>query len=368
MANIQKREGKNGPTYRVQVRVHGFPPQNETFRRLSDAKTWAQQVEAAIHRGEFKSSHQEAKRHTLKDVVDRYRREILPNKAASTQRSESTCVKHWEAELGDYALSYIDVKLINEKLQALAQSRDARMSEENRQKAAKPISKRTLKHYRDILEMLLKHAGRWGLMGANPVEGVGRVTKVDNSRVRYLDDGEREALLKACKASDNKQLYPIVVFALSTGARLGEILKLQLAGLDFKRGSAILRDTKNGETRVVPVVEHLAEVLKGHLQWRETFCEKMDEPTPWLFPRRDGRAAIDIRKAWVNARDEAKIEDFRFHDLRHSAASYLAMNGASLLEIAAVLGHKTLQMVKRYSHLSEDHTRDIVTKMNKNIF
>ena len=87
-----------------------------------------------------------------------------------------------------------------------------------------------------------------------------------------------------------------------------------------------------------------------------------------MFPRSDGIKPIEIRRAWVNARDKAGIEDFWFHDLRHSAASYLAMNGATLLEIAAILGHKTMQMVKRYSHLSESHTKSIVEKMNKKLF
>jgi integrase len=83
-----------------------------------------------------------------------------------------------------------------------------------------------------------------------------------------------------------------------------------------------------------------------------------------LFPRRDGQGPIDIRKAWENARNAAGLKDFRFHDLRHSTASYLAMNGASLVEIAEVLGHRTLQMVRRYAHLSESHVKDVVGRMN----
>ena len=140
--------------------------------------------------------------------------------------------------------------------------------------------------------------------------------------------------------------------------------------LDLDRGAAILRDTKNGETRSVPIVHALSDVLKDHIKHVTKFYDGLDPaaPTRWLFPRRDGSEPIDIRKAWENARDEAGIADFRFHDLRHSTASYLAMNGASMLDIAAVLGHKTLQMVKRYSHLSEDHTKSVVERMNKAIF
>ena len=90
--------------------------------------------------------------------------------------------------------------------------------------------------------------------------------------------------------------------------------------------------------------------------------------TPLLFPRADGRAPLDLRYAFHQALREAGIVDFRFHDLRHSAASYLAMQGASLVEIAEVLGHKTLQMVKRYAHLSEGHTAGVVVRMNAAMF
>lgn len=170
-------------------------------------------------------------------------------------------------------------------------------------------------------------------------------------RVRYLDEDERKRLLDACKASDNDKLYPIVVFALSTGARKGEILGLTLEDIDLDRGAAILRDTKNGETRPAPIVNHLMDLLKDHIVDIQTFYDGLgsNPSARWLFPRRDGQAPIDIRNAWENARDSAGIKDFRFHDLRHTTASYLAMNGANPLEIAEVLGHKTFQMVKRYS-------------------
>lgn len=375
MAAIQKREGKNGVTYRVQVRVQGLPPQTRTFKRLTDAKTWAQQTEAAVHRGDFRPVHQQAKKHTLKAVIDRYRREELPHRAASTQRAMNTYLKHWEQELGDYALSHLTAELIAGKVDALAKAGDARRkpkrskdTDKGAASSPRPKSRKTVKLYRDALELLLKHAKQWGLLGANPMDGVSRVTKLRNARTRYLSDEERDRLLRAAKASDNKQLYPIVAFALATGARKGEITGLKLPDLNLEQGSAILRDTKNGETRSVPVVDHLKEALSAHLEWRKQAFADLDPPTPWLFPRRDGQQPIDIRKAWENARDAAKLEDFRFHDLRHSTASYLAMNGASLLEIAAVLGHKTLQMVQRYAHLSDDHTRDIVTRMNEKIF
>ncbi|WP_188656297.1 site-specific integrase, partial [Roseibium aquae] len=110
-------------------------------------------------------------------------------------------------------------------------------------------------------------------------------------------------------------------------------------------------------------------VLSENQQQVEALYEKLDHapPAKWLFPRRDGMAPIDIRTAWENARDAAGLVDFRFHDIRHSTASYLAMNGASLVEIAEVLGHRTLQMVRRYAHLSESHVKELVQSVNDKV-
>ncbi|MDT8429748.1 MAG: tyrosine-type recombinase/integrase [Pseudomonadales bacterium] len=98
--------------------------------------------------------------------------------------------------------------------------------------------------------------------------------------------------------------------------RFRSLLSLRLKDLDLQRQVAILRETKNKETRKVPIVHYLKDVLVEHLNWRETYAEKMPEGSKYLFPRDDGRLPIDIRKAWENARDKAGIIDFRFHDLR----------------------------------------------------
>lgn len=368
MAVIDKRVGKKGVSYRARVRVHGYPKQIKSFKRLTDAQQWASRMESRIHDGQFRNVSSEAKSRTLIDVIERYKAEALPHKAATTQSREHTYINFWQRELGAYALSYLSSEIISRKISGLAGAGDQRAQLKEDQKPNKPKARKTLKHYRDTLDVLLKHAQKWGWLGQSPMDGVNRITKANKERVRFLDDDERKALLKACKESPNPQLYPIVIFALSTGARKSEILKLTLKDLDLNRQVAILRETKNSETRKVPIVSYLKGVLEGHLKWREEFVAKMSTGSNFLFPRDDGREPIDIRKAWENARDKAEIIDFRFHDLRHSAASYLAMNGASQLEIAEVLGHKTLQMVKRYSHLSEDHTRDVVEKMNDKIF
>lgn len=124
----------------------------------------------------------------------------------------------------------------------------------------------------------------------------------------------------------------------------------------------MLQDTKNGERRVLPLAHHALELMQAQYEGR-------NKVSPLVFPSpQEPTRPWESRAAWLAVLEKAKIEDFRFHDLRHTAASYLAMNGASTNEIAEVLGHKTLAMVKRYSHLSEVHTAGVVEKMNKKIF
>lgn len=372
MATIEKRDRKKGTIFKAVVRLKGFPVQRKSFKRLTDAKMWVQQTEASIRKGEFQNVIKTAGKKTLREVITRYRKEILPRKSEGTQRAESTHLDYWESAFGDYALSNIAADNIAEKmaeLEAIGYSRKIKLEEGEK---ANPIQRslRTLKYYRHTLGMLFKFAKQWGWTGHSPVDGVNKITRLKNERVRYLSDEERKDLLKACEASENKQLYPIVVFALSTGARKGEIMNLTLADIDLARNRAILRETKNGETRGVPIAPHLRELLVREIKQAKALYKDLDikNQPQWLFPRPDGMEPIYFRKAWYNALENAGIKNFRFHDLRHSTASYLAMGGASPLDIAAVLGHKTLQMVKRYAHLSESHTSNIVKQMSDRIF
>jgi integrase len=200
----------------------------------------------------------------------------------------------------------------------------------------------------------------WEWLDDSPLRKVSK-PKEPRGRVRFLSDDERKILLVACKQSKAPYLYPLVVLALSTGARRGELLGLTWGDIDLKRKVAILHQTKNDERRALPLAGHALDCV-------EKLAETRRIDTNLLFPDETGKKPVEIRPGWERVLKEAEIEDFRFHDLRHSAASYLAMNGASLAEIAAVLGHKTLQMVKRYSHISDPHTANVVAKMNKNIF
>jgi integrase len=199
-----------------------------------------------------------------------------------------------------------------------------------------------------------------GWLENNPVQDVRKPTP-ERGRVRFLSPQEQQRLLLACEASPNPHLLSIVIVALSTGARMSEILTLTWSQIDFKQKAIRLEHTKNGERRTLPLAGIALDTLKAMAKVR-----RMD--TTLLFPRKDGKQPIEIRKHWMKLIKQAELENFRFHDLRHTAASCLAMNGASLLDISTILGHKTMAMVKRYAHLTEQHTHSVVERMNEAIF
>jgi integrase len=343
MATIESRMTAGGKAhYRAKIRLPGCLPTSRTFASVKAARAWAVQTEAALRE---QQQAPQTHRHKVQEMIGRYRERVLPNVAPGTARWREAHLKWWESRLGHLPLGALTPAQLAECRDELARRRGPR----------------TVRAYLATIEQALKLAvEEWLWLEASPMARV-RKPKEPRGRVRFLSDEERERLLEACRASRNRQLYPIVLLSLLTGCRKGELLSLHWSQIDFKRGMLTLEHSKNGDRRAVPLVRQATEVLRAHARLRRP-------GSPWVFPRADGRAPIDIRYGWYQALEQAKIDDFHMHDLRHSAASYLAMNGASLVEIAEVLGHKTLSMVRRYSHLSENHTRAVLERMADAIF
>ena len=194
---------------------------------------------------------------------------------------------------------------------------------------------------------------------ANPCLRLKKLSE-PSGRKRFLSDGERQRLLEECKKLGVQQLYIIVVLALSTGARKNELRWLRWSDLDLTVGVLIFHDTKNGLTRSVPILNKGIELLRD---WSK---HKQNE-NDLVFPGKNPESPLIFEKSWKKVLKNSGIEDFRFHDLRHSAASYLIMNGVHLRTVAEILGHKTLNMVQRYSHLSPEHLRADISKTLQNI-
>ncbi|MCK5664300.1 MAG: site-specific integrase [Thiotrichaceae bacterium] len=344
MASIEKRTTQNGKTsYRVKIRLKGYPVQTATFERLTDAKKWVQHTEASIREGRhFKTA--EAKKHTLADLVDRYIKDVLPTKPKQL-KNQSQQLRWWKEKIGSHLLADVTPAIIVQYRDELGIGR----------------SPATVVRYMAALSHAFTIAiNEWQWIENSPIAKV-KKPKESRGRVRFLDDDERTRLLEACRSSSNPWLYICVILALSTGMRRGELMGLKWKDINLNEGYLILHDTKNGERRRVTLVGHAHELLQAHSKIR-----RLD--TDFLFPGKNPDNPIDLRKPFKTALTKAEITDFKWHDLRHCTASYLAMNGASLAEIAEVLGHKTLQMVKRYAHLSDGHVSSVVESMNAKIF
>jgi integrase len=224
IASIEKRTDSEGHTsYRVKVRLKGFPAQSTTFKRLTDARRWAKQTEVAIQEGRhFKTT--EAKRHTLGELVDRYLRDVLPAKRLGTIQKQKPQLEWWKAQIGAYTLAHVTPALIVEQRDRLARTPIP---------AGKPRSPATVVRYLAALSHAFTVAVKeWGWLEDNPCCKVSR-PKETRDRVRFLADDERDRLLDACKVSESADLYVAVVLSLSTGARKMEIMGLRWGQVGF---------------------------------------------------------------------------------------------------------------------------------------
>ena len=348
MATISKRKAKDGSvSHSVKIRLKGYPAQSATFKRLTDARKWAQATEASIREGRhFKTA--EAKKHTLSDLIKRYKETVLPTKSQSMIRDQSQQLSWWNDKIGCYLLSDLTTALISETKDVLATTKS---------RYGKLKSPATVNRYLAALSHVCSIASKeWGWLEDNPVL---KVTKAKEAKpkVRFLSEDELPNLLSVCKNYPDSYLYLVVFLALSTGARKMEILGLSWNDVNLSRNVMVLHDTKNKEIRLLPLVGKARQLMTEHSKTKRS-------DTNFVFPSKNGKNPMDIRASWNNALKEANIENFRFHDLRHTAASYLAMNGATSTDVAEVLGHKSIAMAKRYSHLSEAHTAGVVESMN----
>jgi integrase len=336
MATFQRREGRSGrASWRVRVRIAG-QTRTETFRRKTDAELWAAKTEGALRDGLHYPGREERRR-TLSDVIARYRDKVLPRYGPREQRQRGRKLTWWERQLGTRRVVELSAAEIGDALDRLT------------------CGPATSNRYLTVLKHVLSVARReWEWVTDNPAARV-RARKEPRGRLRYLSEEERHRLLAACRASDEPRLHPLVVVALGTGARQGELLGLRWSDVDLVRCRATLEQTKNGERRVLPLE---GPVLAAIRERRAA----SGPGTHQVFGSERGLATFP-RNAWEQALREAEVPDFHFHDIRHTFASYLAMSGATLAELAEALGHKTLAMVKRYAHLSEAHTSGVVRRM-----
>ncbi len=333
-------------SWKAIVRKTGWPTKTKTFRVKRDATDWARQVEDEMVRGVFidrASSH----RYNLNAALDRYLAEVTPTKKPSTALSERRRAKVLANHLGQYSLTALTPERIG-------QYRDKRLRE-GKSVTSVRLELALLSH----LYTVAIREWRLGLLG-NPVSMV-RKPAPAAGRNRRLKPSEEKRLLEACDAHSNPMLGWIVRLAIHTGMRQGEIESLTRDQVDLKRRIIKLTETKNGSARTVPLTKQAAGVLREALSHP---IRPID--TPLIFfgdPGRDGeRRPYTFKPAWFHALRSAKIKGLRFHDLRHEAVSRLVEAGLNDQEVAAISGHKSMQMLKRYTHLRAE---DLVSRLDQ---
>ncbi|QEZ46012.1 site-specific integrase [Cupriavidus oxalaticus] len=295
---------------------------------------------------------------SVREITDAY----MANYAGH-DRSRPQVLARWCQYLGDWLLSDLNADAIGHALDDMAQTPIRRYV--GKDDAGEPIYKdlnlptpATVARWRALFSAVLTWAIRRRLTPKgwiNPCREI-ELESVRNARIRFLTEGECKRLLRVSRLSSWPKLYLLILMGITTGARRGELMRLRYRDISLAAGTAHLPDTKNGDPRVLPLTAPVLDELRRF--------GRPASPDHLLF----GRPAYPDRpfhfqKPWLKALQDARIEDFRFHDLRHTCASYLAQNGGGLHDIANVLGHRQLDVTRRYAHLTIDSKAALVGRV-----
>lgn len=319
-----------GDNWYIDYYVNGRRKREKVGLSKSLAEIVLKKRKVEIAEGKFLDIRKEEKI-KFEDFVDEYIEVYLKPNCKSWEKSELHNIKHLK--------SFFSGKLLYEVTPLLV--------ERFKTERSKHVSPATTNRALMRLKAIFNKAIAWKkYSGDNPVREV-KFFKEDNSRLRYLEKEEIVKLLSKCHG----RLKAIVIVALNTGMRRGEILNLKWYDVDFRRNIIYLLRTKNNEKREIPMNEAVRTALikvRKHPESAYIFCDKKGQPF------------YSVRTSFFTALNKASIIGFRFHDLRHTFASHLVMSGVDLNTVRELMGHKSLEMTLRYSHLSPDHKKRAV--------
>ena len=349
--------------YRAQVRRKGRRPLSARFPNRKEAVAWAESLETSIREGRH-FPHAAAKRTSFDALAKDYTETVLAEFDAKERLTRERQLAWWSQQFAGLSLAEITADRISVARDKLAAQPFRRGHQRNPPdgirlppKDYKRSGATVNRHIAALSHALSFAVKERRLLDRNPVSDIRRKPEA-RGRTRFLSDDDRDSLLKACAKSVWAPLHTLVLLAITTGARKGELIRLKWADIDLKTGRALVSETKNDEPRTLPLAGKALEALRA-------LKLKNSARSEYVFPQPSGLPGPyeHFDAHWYVALKAAGIADFHFHDLRHTTASMLAAQGASLLEIADVLGHKTLTMVKRYSHIVVDHKAKVIEKM-----
>jgi integrase len=345
MATITVRTGARGVTYKAEVRMAGHRALTKSFKSKADAKTWARDLESKLSKGEYADS--EAEHRTLEDACKQYIK-THPDIASDHAR----IVNWWKDTHGRRTLAKVTTPWLTGIRDDLAAG--SYMVGPKGHQTERKRKPGTVNRHLTYLKTVLSYCVEIGWMPRSPA--VKKLT--EGRRVRFLSDDELQALTAALAECDERVMLPFAFCAISSGARAGELLSLEWKDVDLAKGVATIHTSKSGEGRKLYFRGKALDLLKDYNKVRNI-------KSPGVFLLNSGAPLTHsvYGKLFREALTKADIKEFRFHDLRHTAASYLAQNGATLLEIQQILGHKTPTMTARYAHLVESHVEAVVDRV-----
>ena len=343
-------------SWKAVIRKNGFPTTIKTFRLKRDAEDWARRTEDEMVRGMF-IQRAPAERLTFAGGMERYLAEVTVTKRPFTQQGERSRSLPLVAHFGKHALAGITAEMV-------AKYRDERLSGVDRSKdgVPRPRAANTVRLELALIGHLFTIAIReWGLgLAYNPVLNIRRPSP-GPGRNRRLSDEEQVRLLALVDKHSNPMLRWIVRIAIETGMRSSEIVGLKVSQVDLERRVVRLQDTKNTMPRTVPLSLAALEVVKqavaNPVRPKDTELIFFGEPgRDWI------RRPYNFNSSWLSIKEAAGLKDLRFHDLRHEAVSRFVELGLSDQEVSAISGHRSMQMLKRYTHLRAE---DLVDKLDR---
>ncbi|MCZ0881311.1 MULTISPECIES: tyrosine-type recombinase/integrase [Raoultella] len=336
MANVQVLSRKTGKVYRVQFMRNGSRV-SKVFSRKREAESFLAQITVSDDLADCLTSTALTNT-TLSQAIKEYL-----SQHTGRDTSVTTRLSWWARELGDKPVGKVTRQNIKAAL--------ARMEATGKKPA-------TLNRYKAALSAVFAYFNDLHDVKLNPCREI-RQLKESNGRTRFLSQEELTLLLETAKQSKWERMHLLIHAAVSTGARRSELLGLKWSDIDFAARTAHVALTKNGDARVLTLTDGLITELSA---FREV-------GHGYVFPHLSSLTGAfqNFDKYWFTALEAAEIHDFRFHDLRHTCASMLAMNGASLLEIGQILGHKSPSMTMRYSHLCTTHKAKLTDRVFGNM-
>jgi len=306
-------------------------------RKIGTSKKLAQQVLNDVHlkiaKGEYLGVY-DKKKVLFEELAQQYLVFSKANKAWSSQRRDRFSI----AQL----VSIFKGKYLFEIT--------PRMVEKYKAKRLEKVAPATVNRELACLKHMYTKAIEWGYLKINPVKSV-KLLKEPPGRLRYLMPKEVKKLLDVCRG----YLRSIVITALNTGMRKGEILGLRWEDVDLQNRKVTVRKPKNNEIRVIPINQTLYQELSNLSHGPDG---------EFLFSNGEDRRFGDIKKGFSLALKKAGIEDFHFHDLRHTFGSHLVMQGVDLKTVQQVMGHKDIKMTMRYSHLSPEYVQEAIGRLD----